>query len=214
LEKDIPQLGFSIPAPPLPRLWTRCAHLHGQTVNYSQLGTALGLSHTTIRGYIELFSQTFVVRLLMPFHENIKKRLVKAPKVYIRDTGILHALLNIESANDLLSHPVYGFSWEEMVIENILSTLKGWEAGFYRTATGNEIDLVMTKGRKKIAVECKASSAPSVSRGFWTALDDIKPDETWIIAPVNEPYPLKKNVTVAPLDYFLRHCGKKKSDKA
>ena len=209
LEKDIPQLGFNIPAPTMHRLWTMCAHFHGQVINYSQLGSALGLSHTTIRGYIELLSKTFVVRILMPFHENTKKRLVKTPKVYIRDTGILHALLNIETADDLLSHPVYGFSWEEMVIENIIFALNGWEPGFYRTATGVEIDLVMTKGRKKIAVECKASTTPDMSKGFWTAIDDIKPDETWIIAPVNEPYPLKKNVTVSPLFHFLEYCAKK-----
>lgn len=209
LEKDIPRLGFNIPALTMNRLWTMCAHLHGQTINYSQLGSALGLSHTTIRGYIELLTQTFVVRLLMPFHENVKKRLIKAPKVYIRDTGILHALLNIETPDDLLSHPVCGFSWEAMVIENILFALNGWEAGFYRTATGVEIDLVLAKGRKKIVVECKSSSAPDTSKGFWTALDDIKPDEAWIIAPVKEAYPLKKNVMVAPLDYFLKKYSKK-----
>lgn len=209
LEKDIPQLGFNIPSATMHRLWTMCAHHHGQTLNYSQLGSALGLSHTTIRGYLELLAQTFVIRLLAPYHVNKRKRLVKTPKIYIRDSGLLHALLNIETMDDLLSHPVYGFSWETMVIENIIFAMDGWEYGFYRTATGVEIDLVLTKGRKKIVLECKASSAPEITKGFWMALDDIKADEAWIIAPVSEPYPLKKNVTVAPLAYFLHYHSKK-----
>jgi len=209
LEKDIPQLGFNIPLAAMHRLWTMCAHHHGQTLNYSQLGSALGLSHTTIRGYLELLAQTFVIRLLMPYHVNKKKRLVKTPKIYIRDSGLLHALLNIETMDDLLSHPIYGFSWEVMVIENIIFALNEWEHGFYRTATGVEIDLVLTKGKKKIAVECKASSAPEMTKGFWMALEDINADEAWVIAPVSGPYPLKKNVMVSSLHHFLQQYSGK-----
>ena len=208
LEKDIPQLGINIPAATLQRLWTICAHHHGQLINTSQFGGSLGLSHTTIRHYLELLSQTFVIRILPPYYANIKKRIVKTPKIYIRDSGLLHSLLSIETMDDLMGHPIFGFSWEGMVVENILAMMRSWEAGFYRTATGVEIDLVLTKGRKKIAVECKASPAPEITKGFWLAMDDIKPTEAWVIAPVNEVYPLKKNVTVAPLEYFLNYCSK------
>lgn len=204
LEKDIPQLGFNIPAPTLLRLWQMCAHHHGQMLNMQQIGEAMGLSHTTIRHYLELLTKTFVIRLLPPFHANYGKRLVKTPKIFIRDTGLLHALLNIETMDDLLSHPVCGYSWEEMIIENIIFFMSGWEPYFYRTATGVEIDLLLVKGRKKIAVECKLSSAPEIPKGFWLALEDVKPDETWVIAPVSESYPLKKNVTVASLPEFLK----------
>ena len=130
---------------------------------------------------------------------------MKTPKIYIRDSGILHALLNIKTMDDLLGHPVYGHSWEGMVIENIIHSLPEWEPAFYRTATGVEIDLILTKGRKKIVVECKASPAPDITKGFWLALDDIEADEAWVIAPVSEPYPLKKNVMVSSLRYFINH---------
>jgi len=209
LEKDIPQLGITIPAAALHRLWMMCAHHHGQLLNTSQLGNSLGLSHTTIRNYIELFSQTFVIRTLPPYYTNTAKRITKTAKIYIRDSGLLHALLNIETMNDLLGHPIYGHSWEGMVIENIIQSLPDWDAAFYRTATGVEIDLILTKGRKKIAVECKASSAPEITKGFWVALEDIKAEEAWIIAPVYEPYPLKKNVMVSSLHHFLQHYSGK-----
>jgi len=127
LERDIPQLGFRIPAKTLERFWKMCAHLHGQLLNSSKLGESLGVSHHTVRSYSDLLEQTFVLRVLRPYESNLKKRLIKSPKIYIRDTGLLHALLDIESHNELLGHPVYGASWEGFVIENILS--------FYQTGT-------------------------------------------------------------------------------
>ena len=209
LERDIPQLGINVPAPALHRLWRMLAHLHGQTLNSSQLGTSLGVSHTTIRTYLDLLTQTFMVRLLEPFSTNVGKRLVKSPKVYLRDSGILHSLLQIDTLDDLLAHPVCGESWEGLVIENIIATLPGWQPSFYRTTNGAEIDLILERGRRRLAVECKASTAPAVSRGFWTALDDLGIDEAWIIAPVSEPYPLRAGVTVAPLQAFLaRHSSR------
>ncbi len=203
LERDIPQLGFKIPAETLRRLWRMLAHSHGQQLNSSRLGEAIGVSHTTIRSYLDLLSQTFMIRLLQPQHANLKKRLVKSPKVYIRDSGILHALLEIEIQEELWGHPVYGASWEGFVTENIIAELDRWSPSYFRTAAGAEVDLILTRGKRRIAVECKASSAPEVGKGFWNALKDLGIKEAWIIAPVTESYPIEKGVSVANLFDFL-----------
>lgn len=203
LERDIPQLGIGVPAQTLERLWRMCAHYHGQLLNQSRLGQALGVSHTTIRSYLELLTGTFMLRLLPPLLPNLRKRLVKSPRLYVRDSGILHALLDIESHDDLLGHPVCGASWEGMVIENILTEFHDWRGSFFRTATGAEVDLVLEKGRRRIAVECKASAAPEVGPGFWNALADLGIGEAWVIAPIRESFPLRKGVTAASLEEFL-----------
>jgi predicted AAA+ superfamily ATPase len=207
LERDIPQLGFNIPAETLRRLWRMLAHSHGQQLNSSRLGEAIGVSHTTVRSYLDLLSQTFMIRLLQPQHANLKKRLIKSPKVYVRDSGILHALLEIEDQEELWGHPVYGASWEGFIIENVISELDRWSPSFFRTAAGAEIDLVLTKGRRRIAVECKASSAPEVGKGFWNTLKDLGIREAWVISPVKESYPIEKNVFVANLRDFLAKMG-------
>lgn len=203
LERDIPQLGFNIPSAAMRRLWQMCAHLHGQLLNSSKLGESLGVSNHTVRNYIDLLEQTFMLRVMHPVETNLKKRLVKSPRIYLRDSGILHALLDVISMNDLLGHPVYGSSWEGFVLENIIAELPGFKAGFYRASSGAEIDCVLEKGRRRIAVECKASSAPQVTRGFWTALNDLNIKEAWIIAPVKESYPDKDNVMVASVSDFI-----------
>jgi predicted AAA+ superfamily ATPase len=203
LERDIPQIGFRIPAKTLERFWKMCAHLHGQILNSSKLGESLGLSHHAVRSYVDLFDQTFVLRILRPYEPNLKKRLIKSPKIYLRDTGLLHALLGIEDHNDLLGHPVYGASWEGFVMENILSFLPDWAASFYRSSSGSEIDLILEKGRKRIVVECKASTSPSLNRGFWNAMNDLNIKEAWVIAPVKDTYPLENGVRVAPLQKFI-----------
>jgi predicted AAA+ superfamily ATPase len=208
LERDIPQLGFQIAAESLRRLWMMCAHNHGQLLNASRLGESIGVTHTTIRSYIDLLTHTFMIRVLPPFHANLKKRLVKSPKIYIRDTGILHALLAIETLDDLISHPVFGSSWEGLVLENVMEVFQGWTAGFYRTSAGAELDLVLERGRKRIGVECKASAAPQVTKGFWNSLKDLDIREAWIIAPVKEPYPIEKGVIVTPLPAFLKTASK------
>lgn len=204
LERDIPQLGFQIPAQAMERLWRMVAHSHGHILNASRLGQSLGISHTTARSYIDLLSQTFMVRILNPYIPNVKKRLVKSPKVYIRDSGILHTLLEIETMDHLFGHPVYGFSWEGFVVENILSCLNGWRAAFYRTSSGNEIDLIIEKGKKRLAIECKASSAPSASKGFELALQELHIETAWIIAPIDDAYPVSKHITVSSLMHFLK----------
>lgn len=205
LERDIPQLGVTIPAETLRRVWQLCAHTAGQIFNASQLGANLGVSHTTMRRYIDLLSHTFMLRILPPFGANVKKRLVKSPKIYLRDTGILHSLLRIDSMNDLMGHPALGASWESLVIENITSAMPAWDASFYRTAAGAEIDLIMTRGMKKIAIECKASLAPTPTRGFWQAIEDIGVDAAWIITPGSDHYPLAPNVMVSNLNDFLEN---------
>lgn len=204
LERDLRAFGYNLPPETLHRLWKMLAHLNGQVANYSQLGSSLGLSHTTVKHYIDILHHTFMLRILPPYYINIKKRLIKSPKLYIRDTGILHSLLNIHSFEELYAHPVYGSSWEVTVIENVLAKFKRWDYFYYRTAKGEEIDLVLTKANKVIAIEIKASATPQLTKGFYTSIEDIKATETYIIAPVKIPYPLKNNVMVYNLERFLQ----------
>jgi len=204
LERDIPQLGFNIPAMTLRRFWRMLAHVHGQTLNASKLGESLGVSSHTIRSYIDILQQTFIIRVLSPFSTNVKKRLIKSPKVYIRDSGLMHALLDIETMNDLLGHPNYGSSFEGLVIEIILTALPRWQAYFYRTANQAEIDLVLQKGQTTLAIEIKASTSPKVSRGFYQAINDIQADKAIVIAQVDENYPLRDNITAMNIKTFLQ----------
>ncbi len=199
LERDIPQFGFSIPSEKIRRLWLMLAHSHAQVLNLSTLGNSMGLSHNTIKNYIDILSETFMLRVLPPYFSNLGKRLIKSPKVYIRDHGILHALLRLTSFDELLNHPVFGASWEGMVIENLIAVSPGWSHSYYRTSKGSEMDLVLTFGGKIISIECNASKTPHLTRGFWNAIEDIQPEETWIVAPVEEGYQLKRNVWVLPL---------------
>jgi len=203
IERDIPQLGFQIPALQLKRFLIMCAHLQGQLLNASKLGESLGLTHPTIRRYIDLLEQTFILRTIMPYEGNVKKRLVKSPKVFVRDAGLLHTLLAINSYNDLLGNPIFGVSWEGMVIENIIVNMPDWNYFFYKTAAGDELDLILEKGNQRIAIECKASAAPKPTKGFWRALEDIKPQKTYIIAPIADSYPIKESVMVCGLTIFL-----------
>ncbi|MBW2195955.1 MAG: ATP-binding protein [Deltaproteobacteria bacterium] len=199
LERDIGMLGFRIPPARLGRFWKMCAHIHGSLINASKLADSLGVSSHTVGSYMDLLEHTFMVRVLLPDTPNLKKRLVKSPKIYIRDSGILHALLDIRTHDDLLSHPVLGASFEGFAMENILTSAKNYEPSFYRTSAGAEIDLILRKGRQTLVFELKSSTVPRVSKGFWNALDDISPDEAYVVAPVKESYPMKGGVTVSPL---------------
>ncbi len=156
------------------------------------------------RGYLELFHGAFMVRLLRPFVPNIKKRVVKSPRLCIRDSGLLHQLLNIETMNALLGNPAYGASWEGFVIETICAFLKpSVEPCYYLSAKGAELDLVLRSADSCLAFECKAAQAPVVSRGFWTAVEDVKPGHTWIVAPVDGRYSLREDVTVTGLKELI-----------
>ncbi|MCP4179181.1 MAG: ATP-binding protein [bacterium] len=204
LEKDIIQLGFNISVMNLRRLWMMCAHNHGQTLNMSKLGDSLGISHNTIKKYIEILADTYMIRVIMPYGKNLKKRMIKSPKIYIRDTGILNSLLLINNFNSLMGHPVFGASWESIVIENILSELPDFSYSFYRTSNGNEIDLVVEKGDILYAIECKATTTPKPSKGFWNSIDILKPAKTYIAAPVEKNYSIANNVVVGSFEYIIK----------
>jgi len=204
LERDVRNLGFTIPPETLNRLWKMLAHLNGQLLNYSQLGNSLGVTHTTAKNYVDILQNTFMLRILQPYHANLKKRLVKSPKIYIKDPGILCSLLNLQTFEDLYSHPVYGNAWEGMVIEHIIQKYHDWDASFYRTSNGNEVDLLLTKGNTKIAIECKSNKKPSVPTGLKNAIKDLNTDKTYIIAPVNETFPIKGNIIVTSLVNILK----------
>ena len=203
LERDVGMLGFRMPPARLGRFWKMCAHIHGSPLNASKLADSLGVSSHTVRSYIDLLEHTFMLRVLLPDVPNLKKRLVKSPKIYIRDSGILHALLDIRTHDDLLSHPVLGTSFEGFAMENILASANHYEASFYRTSAGAEIDLILRRGRRTLAFELKSSSVPRVSKGFWNALEDISPDEAYVVAPVKESYPMKGDVMVSPLQEII-----------
>jgi uncharacterized protein len=203
IERDIPQLGFQIPALQLKRLLVMCAHNQGQLLNYSKLGESLGLTHPTIRRYVDLLEQTFILRTILPFETNVKKRLVKSPKVFVRDSGLLHQLLAIPDFNSLLGNPVFGSSWEGLVIENVIVNMPNWDYYFYRTASGDELDLILEKGNQRIAIECKASTAPKLTKGFYRAIDVVKPQQTFVIIPTQVSYEIAPNITVCGLDEFL-----------
>lgn len=202
LERDISLSGYKTPSITMERLWKMLAHSHGQILNSSKLASSIGLSNHTIRHYIDIFEQTFMVKTLNPYVLNIKKRLVKSPKVYISDSGILHALLDIENFNGLLGHPIYGFSWEGFALNNILCNFPRWQPYFYKTSSGVEIDLILEKGMEKIAIEFKASSSPQLEKGIFIALSDLNIDQGWVIAPIKEDYQFK-NLKIVSLKSFI-----------
>jgi hypothetical protein len=192
LERDIPEFGPRIPAETLRRFWTMLAHNQSQLFNAAILARSLGVDATTIARYLDLLVDLLLVRRIPAWHRNLGKRLVKAPKVYVRDSGVAHALLGIQDREALLGHPVAGFTWESFVIETLIAAAPdGTEAHFYRTATGEEIDLVLTvPGGKLWAIEIKRSSAPAVERGFHLACADLKPAKRWVVYSGNEEFSL------------------------
>lgn len=201
MERDIPNLGFNIPIPVIERLWLLLAHYNGQTVNYSKLAVAADISIPTLKKYLSILEQTYMVRLLPPAEANLKKRLIKSSKIYLRDSGILHALLDIEQYDFLLSNPMAGASWEGFVIENIITEHDRWRPSFIRTSNGAETDLMLERAGKKHLFECKLSKAPKPSRGFYELIDAVRPASAWVVAPVDEPYEIKKGIHVcAPVD--------------
>jgi hypothetical protein len=199
LERDIPSFGIRVPGTTLRRFWQMLAHLHGQLWNASRLASGFGVSAPTVQHYLDILEATYMLRRLPPLQANLGKRLVKSPKVYLRDSGLLHALLGITTLNDLAGHPVVGASWEGWVLEQIAQLIAPqWQLSFYRTARGAEMDVVAERGKQKIGFEIKFSSAPTLSKGFWSALADLKLDHAYVIAPVENGYPLASNVDVVP----------------
>lgn len=197
LERDIPAFGIRVPGTTLRRFWQMLAHWHGQMWNASRLASGFGVSAPTVQHYLEILEATYMVRRLPPLHANLSKRLVKSPKIYVRDSGLLHALLGLRNLDDLAGHPVVGASWEGWVLEQIAQLLPSpWQLSFYRTAAGAEMDIVAERGNRKIGFEIKFSSAPALSKGFWSAMSDLKLERAYVIAPVETGYPLGQNVEV------------------
>ncbi|MEP7294579.1 MAG: ATP-binding protein [Burkholderiales bacterium] len=201
LQRDLPDMGVRVAAETLRRFWQMLAHLQGQMFNASQLGQSLGgASHTTATRYLDVLVDTMMVRRLPPHLPNAGKRLVKSPKVYLRDSGVLHALLGLATVQDLQGHPVAGASWEGFVVEQVAAALPpDAHLSFYRTAAGTELDLVIEHRSRKIGVEIKFSSAPKPAKGFWQALQDLHMDRAYVVAPVPRRYPLSDGVEVLPL---------------
>jgi predicted AAA+ superfamily ATPase len=200
LHTDLPALGLRVDATSLSRFWRMLAHLHGQLFNASAVANSLDVSAPTVNRWLNHMVGALLVRKLEPFHTNLGKRLVKSHKVYVRDSGLLHSLLGLTSVADLQGHPMAGASWEGFVIDHIAAHLPaGASMSFYRTAAGAELDLVVEAGQKRIGFEIKFSVAPKVSKGFWQSLHDVRPHQTFIVAPVQQRWPFAEGVEVIPV---------------
>lgn len=202
LHTDLPALGINVEPELMRRFWRMVAHLHGQLFNASSIAASLGVSSPTVTRYLDHLVQSLMLRRLEPFHANLGKRLVKSPKIYVRDSGLLHYLLGMRNVHDLMGHPNTGASWEGFCIEQIYNHLPaGASVSFYRTAAGAELDVVVETGRETTGFEIKFSSAPKVSKGFWQACEDIGIHKAYVMAPVQEGWAMAKDVqVVSPLD--------------
>jgi predicted AAA+ superfamily ATPase len=205
LERDLPQLGVSIPSPAMRRFWTMLAHGHGQLWNASELGRSFGVADHTVRRYLDVLVATFVVRLLLPWHENVGKRQVKAPKVYLADSGMLHSLLGLGSMQDLRDHPRSGASWEGHALWTVVGRLEARreECFFWRTHTGAELDLLVVRGRRRLGFEFKWTETPSVTKSMHAALEDLRLDHLDVIHAGRDTFPLHERVRAVSLERIL-----------
>jgi hypothetical protein len=199
LVRDIPQLGISIPPAAMRRFWTMLAHYHGQIWNASELGRSLDLSDKTVRSYLDILTGTFMVRQLQPWYENIGKRQVKAPKIYLRDSGILHALLNLPDLQTLYGYSRLGASWEGFAIEQILQIIKPPQAFYWATHSGAEVDLFFIVHGRRYAIECKYSEAPKITKSMNQALESLKLTHLWVVHPGDHAYPLSERISAWPM---------------
>ncbi len=209
LERDIPQFGYRLPAQRLLRLWTMLAHLQGETLNLSQLAANLEVESKTIQYYLDVLVDLFLLRRLSPWYQNTKKRMIKKPRYYIRDSGIQHALLSINDHNELLSHPCLGKSFEGFVIENIHSVLpRRADSYFYRSAAGAEIDLVLKLPHQEIwAIEIKHASTPKVSKHFHATCEEIGATKKYVVYPGKESFPISKDTTAISLAALMEQLS-------
>ena len=199
LERDIPQLGISVPAETLRRFWTMIAHYHGQVWNAAQLARSLGTSENTARRYLDILAGAYMIRILPPWFENIRKRQVKAPKIYIRDSGILHALLQLRTLTDLQSHPKLGPSWEGFALEQVIGALESRDVYFWATHAGAELDLLVRVGGKHYGFEFKYADAPGANRSMHAAIQDLSLVHLWVIYPGHQEYLLDDKISVIPI---------------
>ena len=205
LERDLAQFHFQLQAPKMRRFWLMLSHYHGQMMNYSKLAQSMDMSHTTVKRWIDVLEQTFMVRVLRPFTGNLKKRLVKSPKIYLRDSGILHTLLDIETFDELMGNPMAGASWEGFALENILLHFPRHTASFYRTSSGEEIDLVLERKGRRFGVEFKMSSSPRLSKGVARTIDALGLDFLFIVIPVApQSYGLRPKIRVCSIKQVVR----------
>ena len=207
LERDIPQLGITIPAETLRRFWTMMAHFHGQVWNAAQLARSLGASEKTARRYLDILAGAYMVRVLPPWYENIGKRQVKAPKVYMRDTGILHALLQVGTLRDVTGHPKLGSSWEGFALEQVLAALSTRDAYFWATHGGAELDLLVTVAGKRFGFEFKYADAPGTTRAMHVAIDDLNLEHLWVVYPGQKEYDLTEEISAVPVESVPRLAG-------
>ena len=199
LERDVPQLGIGVPAAAMRRFWTMLAHYHGQTWNASELARSMGLSDKTVRTYLDILTGTFMVRQLQPWHQNIGKRQVKSPKVYLRDSGLLHGLLEVPDRRALLGHPRAGASFEGFALEQLLHTVSPPSAFFWGSHGGAELDLFFVLDGRRHGVEFKLDEAPAPTRSMWTAIEDLSLDHLWVVYPGGHAYEVREDVTVWPI---------------
>jgi predicted AAA+ superfamily ATPase len=207
LERDMPQLGITIPSQALFRFWSMVAHYHGQIWNGAELARSLGVSQPTIRNYLDLLTGVLMVRQLLPWHENLGKRQVKSPKVYIRDTGLLHALLGVSLQKDLEGHPKVGASWEGYAIEEVVKAIAPDETYFWATHSGAELDLLLIKDGQRIGVECKRMDAPKLTPSLRTSVSDLKLDHVFVVYPGEKRYEIAAKIEVIPLRTLAAQCG-------
>jgi len=198
LERDLPQLGITIPATTLRRFWTMIAHYHGQLWNAAEFARSLGADEKTARRYLDILAGAFVVRVLPPWFENIKKRQVKAPKIYVRDSGLLHNLLGLETADELHGHPKLGASWEGFVIEQLIAAWQTRDAYYWATQSGAELDLLVLARGKRHGFEMKYADAPGTTKSMHIALHDLGLEHLWVIYPGTERYQIHERITVVP----------------
>ncbi len=196
LERDIPGLGLSIPAETLRRFWMMLAHLHAELWNGSAIGRSLGITDKTARGYLDILVGAYMVRALPPWFENLKKRQVKSPKIFLRDSGLVHSLLGISGRDQLLGHPKLGASWEGFVIEQILNRLGGSKAYFWASHQGAELDLLVFRRGRRLGFEVKFSDAPRLTKSMRIARDDLRLDSLWIVHPGDSSWPMAEGIEV------------------
>jgi predicted AAA+ superfamily ATPase len=199
LERDVPSLGISIPAETLRRFWTMVAHYHGQVWNAAEFARSIGSAEATARRYLDILSGSYMVRQLQPWHANLKKRQLKSPKIYVRDSGVLHALLSLETATQVASHPKLGASWEGFAIEQIIAATGTREAYFWGTHAGAELDLLIFEGGRALGFEIKYVDVPSTTRSMRTAIADLGLGHLYVVYPGEKTFPLDEDITAVPL---------------
>jgi predicted AAA+ superfamily ATPase len=209
LERDLPQLGITIRSSTLHRFWTMLAHYHAQVWNASEFARSFAVADTTVRNYLDILSAALVVRQLQPWHENISKRQVKSPKVYLSDTGMLHALLNLRTLRDVEGHPKLGASWESFVIEQIIRRLQVYpeECFFWATYSGAELDLLIVRGREKLGFEVKRSSSPRVTPSMQHAVEDLSLNRLDVIHAGDETFPMREKIRAVALRHILKELS-------